>query len=245
VLQDDANFLALVDPGQGTVDALALPRGAGCARLFDDTRGNKGDKLDLEACLTTTVDGGPAIVAFGSGSMPARDRILVVRAHGKAGTPEVRLSRATPFYRLLRASIEFSGSELNIEGVALASEGLIRFFQRGNGAPRAGQMPVDATCDVEWRAFWSYLQHGGDPPPIGNVVSDGEVIGTAVGMLDRLGHARWTPLRDGDGQPLRVKAEGTAMSRTEPARAYLVVDSDSPTEPAELLDVVLEGPWLP
>ena len=41
VIQDDANFVAIVDPTSGQVDALALARGADGARCFDERRGTK------------------------------------------------------------------------------------------------------------------------------------------------------------------------------------------------------------
>ena len=68
VVQDDANFLALIDPGRPeSARAIALPRGEDGARQFGDSRGNKHLKLDLEACVGTP-DG--SFVAFGSGSTP-------------------------------------------------------------------------------------------------------------------------------------------------------------------------------
>src|SRR5688500_6401908 len=51
VVQDDANFIALVDPATGLTDAVPLPPGPGGIRPFDDSRGHKADKLDLEAIV--------------------------------------------------------------------------------------------------------------------------------------------------------------------------------------------------
>src|SRR3712207_3817046 len=41
VVQDDTNFLALVDPATGLAESIALPAGEGGRRQFDDGRGNK------------------------------------------------------------------------------------------------------------------------------------------------------------------------------------------------------------
>jgi len=71
VVQDDASFLGLVDPETQACTGLPLPADGG-VRLFDDTRGNKKRKLDLEACILTA-DG--AMLAFGSGSTSTRERI--------------------------------------------------------------------------------------------------------------------------------------------------------------------------
>src|SRR5215207_7995120 len=43
VVQDDAHFVALVDPRDGLAEAIALPPGPGGLRQFDDGRGNKDD----------------------------------------------------------------------------------------------------------------------------------------------------------------------------------------------------------
>ncbi len=55
--------------------------------------------------------------------------------------------------------------------------------------------------------------------------------------------ARWAPITDWRGGPLRVKAEGLALHPTDPDRAWVVLDCDGPAVAAELLDVALDGPW--
>lgn len=155
VVQDDANFLALVDPDTGMADAITLPAGAGGLRQFDDARGNKNDKLDLEA-LAAVVDGDETyLVAFGSGSKRRRDRIVLAR-----GTPVPLLVGGvyeTPdVHGALRDMEEFSGSELNVEG-AYQCGAMVRLLNRGNGAPSRKHGPVDATCDVSWRELRLHL----------------------------------------------------------------------------------------
>src|SRR5689334_373820 len=98
IVQDDTSFLALVDGDD--VHALPLPHSFEGARQFDDGRGNKKHKLDLEACVMV----GDALIGFGSGSTRARERILVVRE----GAP--RLVDASSLYAMLRARADFSGS---------------------------------------------------------------------------------------------------------------------------------------
>lgn len=278
VLQDDASFLALVEPASGSVEALALPRGPDGRRLFDDERGNKDDKLDLEACVGATEDGAALLLAFGSGSTRARETVAEV-ALGPGPSPRVRLHPAPAFYEALRSEPDFAGSELNLEGAALLGEGRLRLFQRGNGAPRGALQPVDATCEVGWQELLAHLRTGGPPPRIQDVVRyelgelegvrltftdatpmgdgrvlflataedspdavrDGEVFGTALGVLGA--PPRWTPLRGPAGEPLRIKAEGIAIDRSDPSRAHVVLDSDGSMAAAELLEVALEGPW--
>lgn len=144
IVQDDADFVALIDSATGAVRSVALPRRGSGARQFDDRRGNKADKLDFEACLVARHRGVETLVAFGSGSAPAREAILVLPLDGPA-----RVVHASDLYAALRNEQEFSGSELNVEGAVLDGD-VVRFFQRGNGAPRGGLLPVNATCDVAW-----------------------------------------------------------------------------------------------
>lgn len=155
IIQDDARFIALVEPADLTVRALALPTGPGGVRLFDDGRGNKDDKLDLEASLVVREDGAELLLAFGSGSKKVRDQVAVVDVARGA----VAIRDASALYQALRHCDAFAGCHLNIEGAVLAGDHL-RFFNRGNGRPRHGRQPRNATVDVAWRALWRYL---GDP----------------------------------------------------------------------------------
>src|SRR5262245_57603151 len=84
VVQDDANFVALVRPFRGEVSPLPLPAGPGGLRQFDEGRGNKRHKLDLEASAVVPAKGGEVLLAFGSGSTPARERVLVLGPTGDA-----------------------------------------------------------------------------------------------------------------------------------------------------------------
>jgi len=150
VVQDDANFVALVQPGDGRAGQITLPAGESGVRQFDDLRGNKRFKLDLEACVAVRDRGGETLLAFGSGSSPLRERIVVVRE------AETRTVEASAFYAGLRQERGFSGSELNVEG-AIEIDGDLRLFNRGNGAPVQGRLPVDATCDVRLAELLDYV----------------------------------------------------------------------------------------
>ncbi len=74
--QDDANFLA-VRADDGSVRAIALPAGPDGKRLFSEKAGNKAHKMDLEAAVVLP-DG--RLCALGSGSKPARRRVVLVDA---------------------------------------------------------------------------------------------------------------------------------------------------------------------
>ncbi len=197
VVQDDASFLAVLD-GVGHTTAplrvrdVPLPAPDG-VRLFDEGRGNKARKLDLEACLAVEGEGGALLVAFGSGSTVVRDRVVLV--DGAAGRePRVTFVEARSLYAELRAHPELAGSELNIEGAALAGSDVI-FFQRGNGAPTPALTAVDATARFDRDALLAYLRGAKVCPPLRDIVQWdlGNVMGTRLTFTD--GAARrgdWT-----------------------------------------------------
>src|SRR5688572_20432885 len=147
VVQDDANFIALVDPATGLADAVPLPPGPGGVRQFDDSRGNKVDKLDLEAIVCVRKGDAPMLLALGSGSTSRRERVALLDPDGTVAV--LQLPR---FYSALRSTHDFAGSELNIEGAVDVGRHL-RIFARGNGAVRGELLPVNATCDIEWPAM--------------------------------------------------------------------------------------------
>lgn len=282
VFQDDANFVALIDPRGEDVRAVPLPVGQGGLRLFDDRRGNKRFKLDLEACVAIPYAHEELLLAFGSGSSPLRERVAVIwDAAGDA--PDVALHDAARLYAALRGARDFAGSDLNVEGAVFLGD-RVRLFGRGNGAARDDLPPIDATCDLAWPALWEHLLDPLTVPPprpaaivqyqlgaIGGLrlsftdaaaghgllifsaaaedspdaTRDGPVAGSALGVVDSPGRARWTELRDQSGGRFSGKVEGVTLAPETPARAYVIVDRDDPDLPSELCEVELAGPWAP
>jgi hypothetical protein len=164
VMQDDANFVALADPATGLCRAVTLEAGEGGLRQFDDERGNKRFKLDLEACVAVPDGrGGKTLLGFGSGSSPRRERVLLAEGLGDADG-HVELRDASGFYARLRAAAEFAGSELNVEGAAWRGGRLV-LLNRGNGAAGDACGPVDALCQVDWPALRAHLADPAMHPP--------------------------------------------------------------------------------
>lgn len=261
VVQDDASFIAIV--GDGTCRSVTLPAGKGGKRQFDERRGNKKDKLDLEACVV--VDG--VLFAFGSGSAAGRDRVVRWAEGG-----ELRVSPAPRLYAALRERTEFSGSELNVEGALVVGTD-VWFFNRGNGAAVGGLHPVDATVPVSVVELLRYLddETGAPLPVLGEVTTydlgtafgcrltftdatrafgrslylaaaeaspdatrDGPVAGVAIGVLDEA-EPRYALVVDETGAPLTDKLEGlTVASET---RLLAVVDKDDPDVASELVEI--------
>jgi hypothetical protein len=164
VVQDNTNFVALIDIKQRRATSLALPGDAEGDRVFDADHGNKRHKFDLEACLVVPHEGASLLVAFGSGTSAERERIVVV--FWRDGQQrETRVFDGASFYHVLREAHDFSGSELNVEGAVYLNNDQIRLFQRGNGAAHDDLQPVDATCDIAWSELWTHLQQLDTPPP--------------------------------------------------------------------------------
>jgi len=287
VVQDDASFLAVLDGVGHPAAAVAvrdvpLPARDG-VRLFDEGRGNKAHKLDLEACLVVDSEGGPLLVAFGSGSTARRDRVVLVD-RPSSPEPHVTVVEAQALYAALRANVELSGGELNIEGAALAGNDIL-LLQRGNGAGTPRGPAVDATARFDRDALLAYLRGASVCPSmhavvawdLGNVMGtrltftdgaalrgawtgflacaeaspdttrDGPVNGVFIGRLDdRRRIAELAPIDDDHGAPLTDKAEGLAFAAADddPRRAWLVIDRDDPSAPAELLELRLREGWL-
>ena len=187
IVQDDVNALAVLPfPRAGAAArglegfepavAVALPRGADGRRVFGKRLGNKALKLDLEACLRLP-DG--RLVALGSGSTSRRETLVVIDE-----TLDVSLIDGADLYAAFRANAAFAGSELNIEGAAVAGDDVV-VFQRGNGATRHGLEPVNATGLLDVASFVAWLE-GGPVPLLERVRQHdlGAVDGVRFGFTD-------------------------------------------------------------
>jgi hypothetical protein len=193
----------------------------------------------------------------------------------------------------MRSEPMFCGSELNVEGAALApGDGRddagddVILLQRGNGAPCGDRHPVDASARIDRELLVTYLRAlaRGEPatcPPLRGIVGwdlgdvngtrltftdavatrgrwtaflacaedspdatrDGPVAGVVVGRLDdRERIAEVGVILDERGEPLLDKAEGIALD-DDARRAWLVIDRDDATRPAELLELRLGERW--
>jgi hypothetical protein len=163
LIQDDANFIALIDPVSARARAVALPAGEGGARLFDRERGNKQFKFDLEACVTVESRGTAILLAFGSGSTPRREIVVKVSAVEREAA-DAELVELPELYAALRATSSFAGSEMNVEGAVIVGDQL-RLFSRGNGRSVGELVAIDASCDLDLDAFLAHLDAPRVVPP--------------------------------------------------------------------------------
>lgn len=187
VFQDDARFGALIDPAAHRARSFRLPSGPAGHRAFDDQHGERADKLDLEACASIPGRDSCTLVAFGSGTSPGREQVALIEVAGR-DVHSVEVYPVPAFYAALRASADFAGSELNLEGAIYLGNGRLRLFQRGNGQPRAGRQPVDATGDVDWAALQAHLltPDSNAPPALSDIVQYdlGELHGVRLTFSD-------------------------------------------------------------
>ena len=280
IIQDDANFVALLDPKNDVVRDIALPTGEGEKRLFDKGRDNKKHKLDLEACFVVESTRGPKLLAVGSGSREVREVIAVVEPDPE-DRPSSRVVALPRLYQALREHPSFTTSEHNLEGVVWLGTH-VRLFQRSNGKVHEGKQPLCATADLSWPELEQLLLDPERAPlprlenvrqyrlgdldgvrltftdacrtPEGEILfvasaeaspdafEDGEVRGSALGLIDEEGKVRMCPITDEHGQLARCKIEGVTLADA-PGRAYAVCDADDYECPADILTLELEGDW--
>jgi hypothetical protein len=168
-VQDDARFVARIEPTSGRASAIALPPGPDGKRLHDTTRGTKALKLDFEACFTVVGGTGTELFAVGSGSSDAREQIARIRFGVDGRMADLELATYGALYQRLRETTSFSGSELNVEGAVARGDELL-LFQRGNGAVREGVSPTNAIAELPLAAFLAYVRgEAASPPAISRV----------------------------------------------------------------------------
>jgi hypothetical protein len=269
ILQDDVSALAVLDPATGSTQPILLPAGPNGARVFDDERGNKKFKLDLEACIVLP-DG--RLVALGSGSSPHREKIVTVAA--AVGAMAQQLA-GSDLYAGLRVHADARGARLNIEGAVVQGHWL-RLLQRGNG--KRGREPWNAILDVALEKFVGWLDGRNPCPPVRrifevqlgevagvpfgftdaavtddgrvaflacaedteDVLSDGPVMGCRFGWLDAADqNVVMTSVVDGDGQPTHLKLEGIETRAGGDSVFDVVADMDRGDEPAQIAELVV------
>jgi hypothetical protein len=269
ILQDDVSALAVLDPATGSTQPILLPRGPGGMRVFDDVRGNKKFKMDLEACVVLP-DG--RLVAFGSGSSPQREKIVTLAAGTAAMAQQLS---GSDFFAGLGVHATARGARLNIEGAVLQGDWL-RLLQRGNG--KRGLEPWNAILDIPLDAFLGWLDGRQPAPPVRRILeidlgdiagvpfgftdaavtddgriallacaedtedarTDGPVLGCRFGWLAAEDRdVVMTDVVDADGRPIRLKLEGIE-TRIEGGQLFdVVADMDRGEEPAQIAELTV------
>ena len=146
VVQDDATHGAWFAAG-AVSDVRLLPAVDGL-EVFDEAAGTKHLKPDLEAACVLEVDGAPAVLLLGSGSLAARTRWSLLRLVD--GRPEARAAEMAPLYAAVAEALSVPSDVLNLEGACLVG-GVLRWYHRGlpaAGVP-AGSVDLEPAAAVD------------------------------------------------------------------------------------------------
>jgi hypothetical protein len=269
IVQDDVNALAVLDPSTGSVSPILLPAGPEQVRVFDDARGNKKSKLDLEAAVVLA-DG--RLVAFGSGSSPQRETIVTLAARHDALAQQLS---GEALYRALRVHAHSRGARLNVEGAVVQGPWL-RLLQRAGG--KRGFEPWSAILDMPLEPFTRWLDGRQPCPPVHRIVEvdlgdaggipfgftdaavasdgrlafvacaedtmdaldDGPVLGCRFGWVDVDDRGVvMAPIVDDEGQPTRLKLEGIEPRADATAVFDVVADVDDGEAPALIAELTV------
>jgi hypothetical protein len=264
VVADDEHHLATFDLTTDEPGRL-VPIFAG--DLPSDHAARKAAKPDCEALLVLPAFGTfthGALMAFGSGSRPSRQRaaLLALNGAGDVAGP-AHLVDIAPLLSPLHTHF----SDLNIEG-AFVDGDTLALLQRGNGASA-----INARIDLDWREVKRWLTAGGTAPGLlsirrfdlgtidgvplsftdgaalpggewvfsaaaedtSDTYQDGRCLGSAVGLVDANG-----TLLKLERVALDGKIEGIAVATPGPAIGLLLVtDADDRDRAALLLSAVL------
>ncbi|CAG0944737.1 hypothetical protein GPROT2_02817 [Gammaproteobacteria bacterium] len=260
LVQDDADAVALVEPRDGRVTTVPVPRTA------DDP-----PRFDFEACVRFGSAAGPdTLLLLSSGSRKPPWRLAQLADPLR---PRVAVRAADGLYAMLRAAGDFTGGVLNIEGALARGRGLRLFNRGGRGgfnasvdlprqaflpqSPGAGVMPGAARVtrydlgmldgialgftDVAAAPAGGTLFVAAAEDSAGATV-DGAVAGSVAGIIRR-GHARWIEIRDAAGALHGQKIEGLCLDPADPGRGWAVTDADDAGVPARLCRLEFHGPW--
>lgn len=232
VVQDDANFLALVEKDYHHVQSIPLPPGPDGKRVFSSERGNIEHKLDLEACVSVPGTGSEHILALGSGSDESREWVLQVWWDDD-GNHEIDLMDADRLYSYLRTEKEFCGAGLNIEGVIFDGEDTIRLFQRGNAEPKDGLEAVDSVAEISWTDLKKHLEKPTEvePPKVKRVTQFdlGEIDDIRLTFSDGEqidGHILYSASAEASSETDYIAGSAMGILDVESARWAEVIDLD-------------------
>ena len=269
-VQDDADFLAFIEPDGMSVKGSALEAGSASHRLYDDREETAGadEKVDLEACLLVPGEDEATILSFGSGVSEKRRRLVLTKVNGDAVNHSEYVTRA--LHDALAEPLEARGGALNVEGaVYFPRDSVLRVFSRGDH----GEDPFDATMDLSWEELKDYLEEPlGTPVPrpfnlrrydLGTLggrpltFSDAERVGNGClvtvsseseeqagcSLIGYLAEDGELVLAKGENLPVEGKLEGISFLESDPERLFAIEDQDDFEKASKLYEMRLKGDW--
>lgn len=154
VVSDDASFAGMVDAASGLVEAVTVPHAPDGRRQFDEVRGNKADKLDLESAICAR----DRLIGFGSDSgLAVRRQVVVIDAAG-----DVRVVALPRLYAALHRP-ELGRGALNLEAATRAGDRLF-LGNRGGDLGDDGAPTIDAIAEVPLAALLALVDDPGGAP---------------------------------------------------------------------------------
>jgi hypothetical protein len=186
-------------------------------RLYDLLRREHafaGSELNIEGAIHL----GDTLRLFGRGNGAARDGMEPINATCDLGWSELLEHLAAP-----------------AAAPPPAPTNIVRYDL---GA--LGEVPLSFTDAALWRDATLYSATAEESP---NVVDDGPVSGSAIGVIEATGRTRWTALTEPSGAVFRGKVEGLLPSDENDDRIFVVVDADDPDAASLLCTVELRGTW--
>lgn len=138
VVQDDATHVAWCTATAVTPLRVLPP--VGRLDLFSAAKAEKRRKPDLEAACEVTVAGEVGVLLLGSGSRPARMRVVLVLPGG--GGPRVAVADLSALYARVAGVLDIAPGGLNLEGACRIGDRL-RWFHRGNRRVGGASASVD------------------------------------------------------------------------------------------------------
>ncbi|MBI4872581.1 MAG: hypothetical protein HY814_13555 [Candidatus Riflebacteria bacterium] len=110
------------------------------------------------------------------------------------------------------------------------------------GELRGGRLTFSGACELG--GGWCVYVAAAELSP--DAVADGDIAGSAVGLIDRQGRAFQTPLVLPDGSVPALKLEGVALAGPDAGGLELLLcaDQDQPGHPSPILRARLQGPLV-
>lgn len=230
----------------------------------------KKTKHDFESALTARIQGKNCLLAFGSGSSPRREKLLLA---GVDNDNEQRIVPLFYLYSALRERYQLSKEALNIEGAALCNERLFLFLRKKN-----------LVISMDWRDFEAYLlapseknipktesQHIQLPKHAGiiagfsgvtevnnsklvfcaslehapNHIDDGPIYGSYIGTIQvkkdgKLHLDDITLLQDNKGATIREKIESVVVTGVNGTSLTVILVSDNDSGASKLFEVTID-----
>ena len=261
LVADDARYVYAISPVEYRYRSYAIEAVSG----IRTHRIPKPLKPDLEAALVLKDSGRSVFFAFGSGSRsPERDKLLIL----DPGKPDdQRMLDAQAFYGSIRRQAGIRAKDWNLEGAAFATDSIVlanrgdnslilmgkeaflNYVNKGTELPAIRHFQIDLPAYQKyiprisglcrWKGDWLLFCASIEDTP--NWHTDGSVIGSAIGALNRVsGKLAWMGyLKDEKGTMLKEKIEAIELIESTGKKLTLIAIADNDAGNTKLFKLAL------